>query len=104
MELSEVRLVHGDKGILVGQPLVKGARSRRKSSTRAGLDRSWSSRSNGARTTGARRVIVGLYKIAHHWNRNSVRNFMATNKGGGSSRNGRDSNPQYLGVKAAVKP
>ncbi|HEX9137303.1 MAG TPA: 50S ribosomal protein L27, partial [Nitrospirota bacterium] len=25
---------------------------------------------------------------------------MATNKGGGSSRNGRDSNPQYLGVKA----
>ena len=24
---------------------------------------------------------------------------MATNKGGGSSRNGRDSNPQYLGVK-----
>lgn len=25
---------------------------------------------------------------------------MATKKGGGSSRNGRDSNPQYLGVKA----
>ena len=25
---------------------------------------------------------------------------MATNKGGGSTRNGRDSNPQYLGVKA----
>ncbi|MBI5410354.1 MAG: 50S ribosomal protein L27 [Nitrospirae bacterium] len=25
---------------------------------------------------------------------------MATNKGGGSSRNGRDSNPKYLGVKA----
>jgi large subunit ribosomal protein L27 len=25
---------------------------------------------------------------------------MATNKGGGSSRNGRDSNPQYRGVKA----
>jgi large subunit ribosomal protein L27 len=25
---------------------------------------------------------------------------MATSKGGGSSRNGRDSNPQYLGVKA----
>ncbi len=25
---------------------------------------------------------------------------MATNKGGGSSRNGRDSSPQYLGVKA----
>jgi large subunit ribosomal protein L27 len=25
---------------------------------------------------------------------------MATNKGGGSSRNGRDSNPQYLGVKS----
>jgi large subunit ribosomal protein L27 len=24
---------------------------------------------------------------------------MATNKGGGSSRNGRDSNPQYRGVK-----
>jgi len=24
---------------------------------------------------------------------------MATKKGGGSSRNGRDSNPQYLGVK-----
>ena len=24
---------------------------------------------------------------------------MATNKGGGSSRNGRDSSPQYLGVK-----
>jgi len=28
------------------------------------------------------------------------RREMATNKGGGSSRNGRDSNPQYLGVKA----
>jgi large subunit ribosomal protein L27 len=26
---------------------------------------------------------------------------MATNKGGGSSRNGRDSNPKYLGVKAS---
>jgi large subunit ribosomal protein L27 len=25
---------------------------------------------------------------------------MATNKGGGSTRNGRDSNAQYLGVKA----
>jgi len=25
---------------------------------------------------------------------------MATSKGGGSTRNGRDSNPQYLGVKA----
>ena len=25
---------------------------------------------------------------------------MATKKGGGSSRNGRDSNPKYLGVKA----
>ncbi|AWB10678.1 LSU ribosomal protein L27P [Thermodesulfobium acidiphilum] len=25
---------------------------------------------------------------------------MASKKGGGSSRNGRDSNPQYLGVKA----
>lgn len=25
---------------------------------------------------------------------------MATNKGGGSSRNGRDSNPQYRGIKA----
>jgi large subunit ribosomal protein L27 len=25
---------------------------------------------------------------------------MATNNGGGSTRNGRDSNPQYLGVKA----
>jgi large subunit ribosomal protein L27 len=25
---------------------------------------------------------------------------MATKKGGGSSRNGRDSNPQYLGIKA----
>lgn len=25
---------------------------------------------------------------------------MATNKGGGSTRNGRDSNPHYLGVKA----
>ena len=25
---------------------------------------------------------------------------MAHKKGGGSSRNGRDSNPQYLGVKA----
>jgi large subunit ribosomal protein L27 len=25
---------------------------------------------------------------------------MATNEGGGSSRNGRDSNPQYRGVKA----
>jgi len=24
--LSEVRLVHGDKGVLVGQPLVKGAK------------------------------------------------------------------------------
>jgi large subunit ribosomal protein L27 len=24
---------------------------------------------------------------------------MATNKGGGSSRNGRDSNPQYRGIK-----
>ncbi|HKY73572.1 MAG TPA: 50S ribosomal protein L21 [Nitrospira sp.] len=26
VELREVRLVHGDKGIVVGQPLVKGAR------------------------------------------------------------------------------
>jgi large subunit ribosomal protein L27 len=26
--------------------------------------------------------------------------FMAHKKGGGSSRNGRDSNPQYLGIKA----
>jgi large subunit ribosomal protein L27 len=34
--------------------------------------------------------------------------IMAHKKGGGSSRNGRDSNPQYLGVKAyggqAVQP
>ncbi len=26
VELNQVRLVHGDKGILVGQPVVKGAR------------------------------------------------------------------------------
>jgi large subunit ribosomal protein L21 len=26
VDLSDVRLVHGDKGIVVGQPLVKGAR------------------------------------------------------------------------------
>jgi large subunit ribosomal protein L21 len=26
VELSDVRLVHGDSGILVGQPLVKGAK------------------------------------------------------------------------------
>lgn len=26
VELGEVRLVHGDKGVLVGQPLVKGAK------------------------------------------------------------------------------
>src|SRR4029453_14243610 len=26
VELSDVRLVHGDKGLLVGQPLVKGAK------------------------------------------------------------------------------
>ena len=26
VELSQVRLVHGDKGLLVGQPLVKGAK------------------------------------------------------------------------------
>lgn len=26
VELGDVRLVHGDKGVLVGQPLVKGAK------------------------------------------------------------------------------
>jgi large subunit ribosomal protein L21 len=26
VELSDVRLIHGDKGVLVGQPLVKGAK------------------------------------------------------------------------------
>lgn len=26
VELSQVRLVHGDKGVLIGQPLVKGAK------------------------------------------------------------------------------
>ena len=26
MEENDVRLVHGDKGVLVGQPLVKGAK------------------------------------------------------------------------------
>jgi len=26
VELSDVRLVHGDKGLVVGQPLVKGAK------------------------------------------------------------------------------
>ena len=27
VELSQVRLVHGDKGVLVGQPLVSGAKA-----------------------------------------------------------------------------
>ena len=36
----------------------KAQRSRRRSSTRAGLDRSWSSRNNGGRTIDARRAIV----------------------------------------------
>ena len=81
VELSEVRLVHGDKGIVVN-PWSRAQRSRRKSSTRAGLDRSWSSRSNGARITGARRAIVRALQNSkqHHSSGNWAETLVAVRR------------------------
>src|ERR1051325_10217715 len=87
-----------------GNRWSRAQRSRRKSSTRDGHGRSWSSKNNGGRTTAGRRAIVKALRNCGS-RQSKPLNYrkvgdMATNKGGGSSRNGRDSNPQYLGVKA----
>ena len=71
VELSDVRLVHGDKGVLVGQPLVKGAKVTAEIIDQDSID-------HGLQETTAEELSThegpssGFHEIADHGYRNSL--------------------------------
>ena len=96
---DEVLLSSDGETIRAGTPLSRAPRSWPRSWARARSPRSTCSSSSGGRTTAARPGIGRSTPKSASPTSRSAEAHMAHKKGVGSSRNGRTSNPQYLGVK-----
>ncbi len=100
VELRPVLLVDGDTVLATPAELAEGLRDRPGDRRGQEAPRSTASPTSGARTTAAATATVSA--TASSRSRPSPQgraDHMSKTKGGGSTRNGRDSNAQRLGVK-----
>jgi large subunit ribosomal protein L27 len=85
--------------VFAGAPYVAASRSSGSSTASRAANRVFKKkRRKGMRRTKGHRSTYTLIRLIHHRSAESSK-IMATKKGQGSSRNGRDSNSQRLGVK-----
>jgi large subunit ribosomal protein L27 len=98
--IDQVLAVGNGGDLKVGTPLVSGATVKATVVAHGKHDKVASSRCAVASTTRTSRPSPAVHRTANRRHRRLRSSSMAQKKGGGSTRNGRDSQPKMLGVKA----